>query len=101
MNLLALGRLYIAEREVQEVLSPLPDRPRAILDLDVSLEDVIFIVTKFKREWARLWGRELVRAFLSLTTITGFLTIQRAMGMAQEFPHAQVRSQVVECAARF
>lgn len=33
VNLLALGRLYVAEREVQEALSPLPDRPRAILDL--------------------------------------------------------------------
>lgn len=33
VNLLALGRLYVAEREVQDALSPLPDRPRAILDL--------------------------------------------------------------------
>ncbi|EJD02285.1 uncharacterized protein FOMMEDRAFT_141383 [Fomitiporia mediterranea MF3/22] len=53
VNLLAIGGLYIAVKEVREALVPIPDRQRAILDLGCG-----------GGNWC--------------------------MGMAQEFPHAQV-----------
>ena len=36
VNLLAIGGLYVAVREVRQALTPTPDRQRAILDLGTS-----------------------------------------------------------------